>query len=104
MLSLLHVIPRYNAPSLVVIFGDANRRNLYVDCALAAGYFMMAATARGLGTCWINLGMEIHDPEMINELGIPENCTIVAPIILGYPESIPTAPKRKEPEILKIIT
>jgi nitroreductase len=70
----------YNAPCLVMIVGDSNRRNLHVDCALAASYFMMAATSRGLGTCWINLGMEIHDPEMIHELGIPENCTIVAPI------------------------
>jgi len=49
-------------------------------------------------------GKEIHDPAIINELGIPDNCTIVAPIILGYPEKIPAAPKRKEAEILKIIT
>ncbi len=42
--------------------------------------------------------------EMINELGIPDDCSIVAPIILGYPEKIPSARKRKAPEILKIIT
>ena len=65
---------------------------------------MLAAASRGLGTCWVNFGTEIHDPEIINELGIPDNCTIVAPIILGYPEIIPGAPKRKEAEILKIIT
>ena len=94
----------YNAPCLVMILGFSNLKNLYVDCALAASYFMMAATSRGLGTCWVNLGTEIHDPVMINELGIPDNCTIVAPITLGYPEKIPSAPKRKEPEILKIIT
>lgn len=94
----------YNAPSLVIILGNSNLKNLYADCALAAGYFMMAATSRGLGTCWINLGTEINDPGMISELGIPDNCTIVAPIILGYPEKIPSAPKRKEPEILNIIT
>jgi len=94
----------YNAPCLVIILGPAALKNLYVDCALAAGYFMMAATSRGLGTCWINLGKEIRDPEMIRELGIPDDCTIVAPIILGYPEKIPSAPKRREPEILKIIT
>jgi nitroreductase len=94
----------YNAPCLVMILGISNLKNLYVDCALAASYFMMAATSRGLGTCWVNLGTEIHDPEMKNELGIPDNCTIVAPIILGYPEKIPSPPKRKVPEILKIIT
>ena len=94
----------YNAPCLVMILGFSKLKNLYVDCALAASYFMMAAVSRGLGTCWVNLGTEIHDPEMINELGIPDNCTIVAPIILGYPEEIPPAPKRKVPEILNIIT
>lgn len=46
---------------------------------------------------------EIHDPKMRNELGIPDNATIVAPIALGYPETIPPAPKRNEPEILKTI-
>ena len=72
----------YNAPCIVIILGSAKLKNLYVDCALVASYFMMAATSRGLGTCWINLGTEIKDPEMINELGIPENCQIVAPIVL----------------------
>ncbi len=94
----------YNAPSLVIILGRSNLRNLYVDCALAASYFMMSATSRGLSTCWINFGTEIRDPEMINELGIPENCKIVAPIVLGYPVKIPPAPNRKEPEIIKVIT
>jgi hypothetical protein len=51
----------------------------------------------------VNLGTEIHDPEMLRELAIPDNCTIVAPIILGYPENIPSVPKRKEAEIVKII-
>ena len=94
----------YNAPCLVIILGRSHLKNLYIDCALAASYFMMAATSRGLGTCWINLGTEIKDQDMIRELGIPDDCRIVAPIIIGYPEKIPAGPKRREPEILKIVT
>jgi nitroreductase len=94
----------YNAPCLVMILGQSSLKNLYVDCALAASYFMMAATSRGLGTCWVNLGSEIHDPAIRGELGIPGNCTIVAPIILGYPARIPPVPRRKEPAILKTIS
>jgi nitroreductase len=94
----------YNAPCLVILLGLSDYKNLYADCALAASYFMMAATSRGLGTCWVNLGAEIKDQDMINELGIPDNHKIVAPIALGYPEQIPPVPKRKEPEIIKIIT
>ncbi len=94
----------YNAPCLVMILGLSSLKNLYVDCALAASYFMLAAASRGMGTCWVNLGTEIHDPDMLRELGIPDNHTIVAPIALGYPEKISSAPKRREPEILRIIT
>jgi nitroreductase len=94
----------YNAPCLVMILGPSHLKNLHVDCALAASYFMLAAASRGLGTCWVNLGAEIHDPDMRDELGIPDGCTIVAPLILGYPESIPPVPKRKEPEILRMIS
>jgi nitroreductase len=94
----------YNAPCLVFILGSSHLKNLYIDCTLAASYFMMVATSRGLGTCWVNLGTEIHDPEMIKELGIPEDCTIVAPLIVGYPEKILPIPRRKEPDILRIIT
>ena len=93
----------YNAPSVVYILGEKNYKNLMVDSALAAAYFMMAATSRGLGTCWINFAVVIQSKEMLGELGIPEDYQIVAPIILGYPKNIPAMPKRKEPEILKII-
>lgn len=94
----------YNAPCLVMILGDSHLKNVYVDCALAAGYFMMAAASRGLGTCWVNFATELHDPALLSELGIPGNCRIVAPIALGYPLTIPPVPKRKQPNILKTIT
>jgi len=93
----------YNAPCLVMILGSTQLKNLYVDCALAASYFMFGAAAQGLGTCWINFGTEVYDVELKNDLGIPAESTIVAPIIAGYPVKIPAAPKRKEPEIIKTI-
>ncbi len=93
----------YNAPCLVMILGLSSLKNLYVDCALAASYLMLAAASRGLGTCWVNLGTEIHDPDIVRELGIPDNHTIVAPITVGYPKQIPSVSKRKEPEIINMI-
>jgi len=36
-------------------------------------------------------------------LGIPYDCSIVAPIILCYPKAIPTPPERHAPNVLKII-
>ena len=93
----------YHAPALVLILGETGLKNLYVDCALAASYLMMSATSKGLGTCWVNFGTEIHDPRLKEELNIPEDHTIVAPISVGFPEKIPAIPGRKEPQILKVI-
>ena len=93
----------YNAPCLVLIFGDAALRSIYVDCALAASYFMLAAADRGLGTCWVALGAEIRDPELLEIVGLSEADALVAPIIVGWPAAIPKAPARKDPEIVKIV-
>ena len=94
----------YNAPCLVYILGPKNIESAYVDCTLAACYFMFCAAAVGLGTCWVGLGSNIRDPEILEAIGMPEDYRIVAPIILGYPKSIPAAPDRKEPQILKIVS
>ena len=94
----------YDAPCLVFLCGVKGLHSLKVDCSLAACYFMFAAAAKGLGTCWIGLGSNIRDPELLGQLGISEDLQIVAPLILGYPKNIPEPPERKAPEILKVIT
>lgn len=94
----------YNAPCLVLILGETGRKNIQADCSLAACYLMMAAAAQGYGTCWVNLGAEIHSQNLRDELGIPEGMTIIAPIILGVPENIPSPPRRKEPLIYRVIS
>ena len=94
----------YNAPCLVYIGCSKGIRSAHVDCALAACYFMLSAVAKNLGTCWVNLGSEIRNPEILREIGLPESCRIVAPIIVGYPQSPPGPPVRNQPEVLKVIT
>ena len=94
----------YNAPCLVYIAGPAKAPTLQPDCALLACYFMLAAAERGLGTCWVAQGGFIRDPEVLAELGLPEDHRIVAPIILGHPKVIPAIPERKQPNILKIFS
>ena len=93
----------YNAPCVIFIIGSSSVRSLDVDCALAASYMMFSAVERGLGTCWINLGSQIRDPQLKAVLGIPDGCRIVAPIIIGYPKEIPPAPERHAPQILRVI-
>jgi nitroreductase len=93
----------YNAPCLIYIIGPRDIYSLDVDCGLTAAYFMFSAASRGLGTCWIGLGAHIRDRATLGELGVPDDCRIVAPIILGYPVSIPPASERRVPEIVKVI-
>jgi len=94
----------YNAPCLIYVIGSKSVRSLDVDCALAASYIMFSAVQKGLGTCWINLGAYIRDQKLKAELGIPDDCRIVAPIIIGYPKEIPVASERHAPQILKIVS
>jgi len=94
----------YNAPCLIYVIGQKAVRSLDVDCALAASYIMFSAGQRSLGTCWINLGSYIRDPKMKADLGIPDDCRIVAPIIIGYPKEVPAASERHAPQILKIVS
>jgi nitroreductase len=93
----------HNAPALVYIVGNPKIPSLALDVSLAAAYFMFSATSRGLGTCWIGLGREIRDPELLASIGVPDGFKIIAPIIVGYPRQIPPAPPRNDPKILKII-
>ncbi|MCX5849676.1 MAG: nitroreductase family protein [Deltaproteobacteria bacterium] len=94
----------YNAPCLIYVVGSKNVRLLDVDCALAVSYIMFSAVQRGLGTCWINLGAQIRDPELKAQIGMPDDCRIVAPVIIGYPKAIPAASERHAPQILRVIS
>ena len=93
----------YNAPSIVYFIGPKDVHSLEIYCALTISYFMLSATSRGLGTCWIGLGAHIRDRKILHDMGVPKDCEIVAPVIVGYPTSIPPASERHTPEIVKII-
>jgi nitroreductase len=53
-----------------------------VDIAIALEHIILAATAEGLGTCWIGAYIEA---EVRKALAIPENVKPIALTPLGYP-------------------
>lgn len=72
------------SPVVIVGLGDTKASpNWYiVDVSIALENMVLAATAEGLGTCWI--GGFIED-EVRQLLGIPENFKIVSLLSVGYP-------------------
>jgi nitroreductase len=61
---------------------------------------MLAATALGLGTCWMT-GPLRDEPALRRILAIPDDREIVAVTPLGYPATVPEAPPRLDPDLTK---
>ncbi len=66
-----------------------------VDLAIAGEHLVLAATALGLGTCWI---VAFDQNELKDILGVPEDAHIVALFTVGYPDETPPPKERKSLE------
>jgi len=83
-----------------VISGTADGPWVVADCALAAENLMLAAHAAGLGTCWIGFAQGYPNmPEGKDALGLRQEWTPVAPIIVGHPTAVPPPVARREQEV-----
>ncbi len=78
------------APVIVLLCGNpkdsgtrAGLSYFLVDCAIAMEHFVLAATAQGLGTCWIGAFDEEYIKEILN---IPKGVRVIALTPLGYPK------------------
>ncbi len=70
------------APVLIALCGDERRSSWYVhDCCLASQNLMLAATALGLGTCWIGM---FDEAKVWQALGLSEGMRVVGLITMGY--------------------
>lgn len=68
------------------------KRYVDVDVAIAVDHLILAATALGLGTCWI----AAFNPEAAREvLGLPDGIEPVVFTTLGYPADRPRTKRRK---------
>jgi len=91
----------YNAGTLIVIYGKPYGPFVVADCWLAAENLMLAAYAHGLATCVIGLAVQaLNTPEWKRKLGVPQDYTAYAPLILGVPEGKTAPVPRKEPDII----
>jgi nitroreductase len=90
----------YGAPSLVLIYGNQNAFTYNNDCSMAALNLMLAAREKDIGSCWIGFARAYcGTPEFKEELQVPPEYQLVAPVILGYPAETPGQGSRKEIEV-----
>ncbi len=93
----------FNAPAVVVISGRGDNAQAPFECCRAGQNLMIAAHARGLGTCWVGSPMLwLADPEVKAELRIPPDHTAMAVFTLGYPAATPAPALREKPRIIWI--
>ncbi|NLY71416.1 MAG: diguanylate cyclase [Clostridiales bacterium] len=100
--------PQYfNAPTVILVFGDKNVPTYIQDASLALGNMFNAAASLGLGSCWVNREKEMFETEegraLMKEWGVPDNYEGVGACTLGYPEGpIPEAKPRKDNYVIYV--
>lgn len=91
----------YDASTLVAICARHTGPFAAADCWLAAENLMLAACALGLGTCCIGSAIPaLNTAALKAELGIPADCEVVAPIIVGVPAAPVVESPRRTPHVL----
>ena len=92
--------PHYDAPVLIIASEDRNNPLGYADCSCALENMFIAATALGLGSCWINRAKEMFETEegkqLLAEWGVQGDYIGIGHCILGYPDEEPAMKPRKE--------
>ena len=93
------------APAAIVVCGDINKANLnevsYMlqDLSAAAENLLLAATALGLGSCWLGMHPRSERMDPIRDLfSLPENIIPMCGIALGWPAEQPEPRTRYNPE------
>lgn len=90
---------RYGAPALVLVANAKSNRSAIQDASCAMENMMLAASAMGVGSCWINQPYHLtEDPELralLAPIGLTDEERICASLSLGWPAD-PVHPGRRE--------
>ena len=88
----IHLLSGRFVESLIAVCARRTTKFARDDCIFAAANLMLAATDRGLGTCWI----AAFDPAAARDvLGLPDDVEPIAFTPLGYAVDAPRQKKRR---------
>lgn len=86
------------AAAIVVLCRDT--KYYLEDGSAATQNMLVAATALGLGSCWIAGDKKPYADEIRRLVGAPEGYKLIATIALGYPDEHPSPAKRASAEVI----
>ena len=90
----------WGASTLVLICAQKGNPETPYDCCRAGQNLLIAAQARGVGTCWVGAPLPwLRNPGVAAELGMPQGYDPEVAIALGYPAENPRGSPRPRPEI-----
>jgi len=93
----------YNAPMLVLVCTEKDQQWGHVsqlDSVLATQNMFLKAYELGLGTCYMGFVQLLNSkPDVLRKLGVPENCEMTVPFIIGHPKAKQGKGKRSKPVI-----
>lgn len=96
--------PFYGAPTVLVVLADANIPTAVYDGSLVLGNMLLAASALGLGGCWIHRAKEEFESEagkaLLQKWGLTGNYIGVGHCIVGYPAADPAPAKPRKADYI----
>ncbi|MHB9131706.1 MAG: nitroreductase family protein [Armatimonadota bacterium] len=87
------------AAAAIVVFCQDGHYYLEDGCA-ATENMLIAATALGLGTCWVAGDKKSYADDLCKLVGAPDGYKLICTIAVGYPDETPERPKRPLEEVL----
>jgi len=88
-----------DAPACIVVLSHPTKYFLEDGCA-ATTNILNAATAVGLGACWVAGDKKPYGGRIVELCGAPPEMKLIALIAVGYPAAIPSPAKRSLSEVL----
>lgn len=90
----------YDANNVICVYGDTTSHWYVYDGTLCTANIMLAAHAKGIGSCWIGFAQDFMDrPEIKARYKVPEQCRFVSALSLGYAKGHLPEAQRREPVI-----
>ena len=90
----------WDAPVALLFSGRSGNPEAAFDCCRAGQNLLLAAHARGLGSCWVGAPIPwLRSPGVGAEVGLPAGFDATVAVILGYPNESPLGSPRPRPAI-----